>query len=282
MSVDPVFGNDQVALRGPWRGDNLVQVAPTADDVASGRDRYHLDFPGNALSPKCDYEAWQQSLPTVPTTYAHVVSEEGQTALQYWFFYVYNDYNDRHEGDWEMIQLELPGRDRGGGGGRRARPRPASRSTTAVSGRPGVTRSSSWSTARTRSSTRRPGRTRTTSGRPSTSAGVRRRASAATTRAGPRASSGRASSWCRRIRSPPPAVPVDRLPGVLGRGAGDLQQRPDRARAPTTSGIIRSSGRRRAGTRRRSRSRARSTACRARRACSAGPSPRARPPSTWP
>jgi hypothetical protein len=29
----------------------------------------------------------------------------GGLALQYWFFYVYNDWNDRHEGDWEMIQL---------------------------------------------------------------------------------------------------------------------------------------------------------------------------------
>ena len=26
-------------------------------------------------------------------------------ALQYWFFYVYNDWNDKHEGDWEMVQL---------------------------------------------------------------------------------------------------------------------------------------------------------------------------------
>jgi hypothetical protein len=41
-------------------------------------------------------------------TYAHVVSESqhpGQLALQYWFFYVFNDWNNLHEGDWEMIQL---------------------------------------------------------------------------------------------------------------------------------------------------------------------------------
>ena len=31
----------------------------------------------------------------------------GQLALQYWFFYVFNDYNDKHEGDWEMIQLDF-------------------------------------------------------------------------------------------------------------------------------------------------------------------------------
>src|SRR5262249_19636803 len=30
-----------------------------------------------------------------------------QLALQYWFFYVFNDFNDKHEGDWEMIQLDF-------------------------------------------------------------------------------------------------------------------------------------------------------------------------------
>ena len=28
-------------------------------------------------------------------------------ALQYWFFYVFNDFNNLHEGDWEMIQLDF-------------------------------------------------------------------------------------------------------------------------------------------------------------------------------
>jgi hypothetical protein len=31
----------------------------------------------------------------------------GQLALQYWFFYVFNNFNDKHEGDWEMIQLNF-------------------------------------------------------------------------------------------------------------------------------------------------------------------------------
>jgi hypothetical protein len=26
-------------------------------------------------------------------------------ALQYWLFYVYNDFNNKHEGDWEMVQI---------------------------------------------------------------------------------------------------------------------------------------------------------------------------------
>ena len=28
-------------------------------------------------------------------------------ALQYWLYYVYNDYNDKHESDWEEIQLHF-------------------------------------------------------------------------------------------------------------------------------------------------------------------------------
>ena len=40
--------------------------------------------------------------------YAHVVTDPdhpGKLALQYWFFYPYNHWNNLHEGDWEMIQL---------------------------------------------------------------------------------------------------------------------------------------------------------------------------------
>jgi hypothetical protein len=107
IDVNAVLGNDQVALRGPWEESNLVGVAPTASDLAAGLKNYHLDFPGDALRPGCTYEQWERSLGTaaIPTTYARVTSEAGKTALQYWFFYIYNDFNNKHEGDWEMIQL---------------------------------------------------------------------------------------------------------------------------------------------------------------------------------
>ena len=31
----------------------------------------------------------------------------GRLALQYWLFYAFNDWNNLHEGDWEMIQLDF-------------------------------------------------------------------------------------------------------------------------------------------------------------------------------
>ena len=108
--VETVLGDRSVALRGPWEGDEVVKVGPTAEDLSGGLFGYHLDFPGNPLEAGCDYETWVRATGggTAPTTYAHVATEVGRDdrlALQYWFFYPYNDYTNKHEGDWEVIQL---------------------------------------------------------------------------------------------------------------------------------------------------------------------------------
>ena len=107
--VDVLFDEPTVALRGPWNPTDLVKIGPAAGDLAD-RFEYHLDFPGDALDPGCDYERWARRLTqgTSPTVYAHVATEPGRPgrlALQYWFFYPYNEFNNLHEGDWEMIQL---------------------------------------------------------------------------------------------------------------------------------------------------------------------------------
>ena len=109
LDVDLLFDEPTVALRGPWNAVDLVKIGPTAADLAQLYE-YHLDFPGNALRPGCDYERWARRLGQArnPTVYAHVASEPGRPgmlALQYWLFYAFNDWNNLHEGDWEMIQL---------------------------------------------------------------------------------------------------------------------------------------------------------------------------------
>ena len=101
-----------VSLRGPWNRTDLVAIAPTAERIGQGLYGYHLDFPGNALDPGCTYEQWARAISgaTRPTVYAHVATDSrrpGKLALQYWFFYVFNDWNNLHEGDWEMIQLDF-------------------------------------------------------------------------------------------------------------------------------------------------------------------------------
>ncbi|HWO48129.1 MAG TPA: hypothetical protein VNM41_08715, partial [Solirubrobacterales bacterium] len=110
IDVSLLFGEPTVALRGPWNTDDLVKIGPTAKDLSKGLFDYHLDFPGSALEPGCDYLRWQRRLVggQTPAVYAHVATEAGRPgklALQYWLFYVFNDWNNLHEGDWEMIQL---------------------------------------------------------------------------------------------------------------------------------------------------------------------------------
>jgi hypothetical protein len=112
LDVDALFGQPTVALRGPWNAADLVKIGPTADDLARGLYEYHLDFPGDALSPGCGYERWARRISEghQPTVYAHVATDSahpGRLALQYWLFYAYNDWNNLHEGDWEMIQLDF-------------------------------------------------------------------------------------------------------------------------------------------------------------------------------
>jgi len=112
LDVDALFGQPTVALRGPWNAADLVKIGPTADDLAGGLYEYHLDFPGDALSPGCGYERWARRVSEGhrPTVYAHVATDPaypGRLALQYWLFYAYNDWNNLHEGDWEMIQLDF-------------------------------------------------------------------------------------------------------------------------------------------------------------------------------
>jgi hypothetical protein len=113
IDIDAILDEETVSLRGPWRSNDLVEIGPSADDLGRGLFEYNIDFPGEALRPGCNYERWGRRLAedTEPTVYAHLTAEPAhpdRLALQYWLFYVYNDWNNLHEGDWEMIQLVFP------------------------------------------------------------------------------------------------------------------------------------------------------------------------------
>jgi hypothetical protein len=113
IDIEAILDEDTVSLRGPWRSNDLVEIGPSADDLGRGLYEYNLDFPGDALNPGCDYEKWARRITedTEPTVYAHVATEAAypdRLALQYWFYYPFNDWNNLHEGDWEMIQLVFP------------------------------------------------------------------------------------------------------------------------------------------------------------------------------
>ncbi|WP_132294580.1 hypothetical protein [Kribbella sp. VKM Ac-2568] len=108
--VEAVLGNQQVALRGPWRPPDLVRTQPEAKDISLGFPGHFLDFPGDPLRPGCGYAEWSADINAAfpATVYAHLASDPkfpDKLSLEYWFFYVFNDYNNTHEGDWESIQL---------------------------------------------------------------------------------------------------------------------------------------------------------------------------------
>jgi hypothetical protein len=113
IDIDAVLDEETVSLRGPWRSNDLVEIGPSGDDLGRGLYEYNLDFPGDALRPGCDYERWARRVTegSEPTVYAHVAQEAAypdRLSLQYWLYYPFNDWNNLHEGDWEMIQLVFP------------------------------------------------------------------------------------------------------------------------------------------------------------------------------
>jgi hypothetical protein len=42
-----------------------------------------------------------------PSIYGRVTKDGGEIIAQYWFYWVFNQWNDVHESDWEMIQLHF-------------------------------------------------------------------------------------------------------------------------------------------------------------------------------
>ncbi|HEY7034399.1 MAG TPA: hypothetical protein VH482_23885 [Thermomicrobiales bacterium] len=119
--VESVLGNPAIALKQATTDssatDPVVKMGPTAQDLAGKDDTYYLDFPGNPRDPGCTYEKDFKALVAQnnlqPTTYAHIVPDpvHDQLFLQYWFYYYFNDWNNGHETDWEMIQLVFAGTD---------------------------------------------------------------------------------------------------------------------------------------------------------------------------
>lgn len=110
MSVDVVLGNEDVTLRQAGVGDPVVTRAPVASDLFDRGPGFFLDFNGLALDPECTYErdfrTYTQD--TAPLVYAHVATqadEPGFIAVQYWLYWYYNDWNNKHESDWAFIQI---------------------------------------------------------------------------------------------------------------------------------------------------------------------------------
>ena len=110
MQVQPLLGNPEIALRQVGNGDPVMRWAPTAKDLYGLGGGTYLDLPGDALSPGCLYAEDSARYAPLSTSavYAHVVQQAnrpGYVAVQYWLYWYYNDWNDKHESDWEFIQV---------------------------------------------------------------------------------------------------------------------------------------------------------------------------------
>src|SRR5215211_1461321 len=108
--VDVVFADDEVVLREGPQQEPVTSPVENADLFALPDD-FATDFPGKPRTPGCDYETHFKAVmgDRRPVVYAAIASQDDQPVIsqQYWFFYYFNDFNNLHEGDWEMIQLHF-------------------------------------------------------------------------------------------------------------------------------------------------------------------------------
>lgn len=112
--VETMLGNPTVTLQKyDERTERLedVKKAATVEDIQGLKGDYYLNLRGEALGDTCVYArdfaqlVLEEKAPAI--TYAHIAREPNHEgfALQYWFFWYFNQFNDLHEGDWEGMQL---------------------------------------------------------------------------------------------------------------------------------------------------------------------------------
>jgi hypothetical protein len=112
-SVDTMLGNPNATLRRTRADGRLeaVRTAPGVADIAGRGEGWYIDLRGRPRGNTCVYArdfAKLVGAGAAPgVTYARVARENGRpgVALQYWFFWYFNQFNDLHEGDWEGMQL---------------------------------------------------------------------------------------------------------------------------------------------------------------------------------
>ncbi len=109
-SVEIVLDNPEIALRQVGGGNPTVMRGPSAGDLLGLGEGFFLDFPGSSLEPGCiyqrDFDKFTEAYP--PTVYAHIVQQSDvpdRVFVQYWIYWYYNDWNNKHESDWEGITV---------------------------------------------------------------------------------------------------------------------------------------------------------------------------------
>jgi RsiW-degrading membrane proteinase PrsW (M82 family) len=121
QSVDVLVHNSRLRQDVPfWFDVNILNEVTLPDLLTFYHSDYFLDvwYGSKGASDYKNYSAhrdyYLENLspdaggPPI-TTYAHVVRDQvnQKISIQYWLFYFYNDWFNKHEGDWEFVQVIL-------------------------------------------------------------------------------------------------------------------------------------------------------------------------------
>lgn len=125
MSKENKVLREYIALTNERLRANDWGDLPTTDEDGHRID-YHVDAPGDDRADR-GLSGWRQRWRDItgsdkartnpaqsyqPTQYVHFYwfnREKGLLAVQYWFYYPYNEWINHHEGDWERINVVLRG-----------------------------------------------------------------------------------------------------------------------------------------------------------------------------
>jgi hypothetical protein len=98
----------------PPRG-RAVQLRPTLFSLPVAASPSYLDIRGaEPYSQASQYRSIEQQLERArprPTVYWQIARQPstGRIAIEYWLLYLYNDFADRHEADWEGVTVVVDG-----------------------------------------------------------------------------------------------------------------------------------------------------------------------------
>ncbi len=112
LRLDDYLSRTVLRSGSPPHG-TIAQAQPTLFSLPITSSPTYLDIRGaepNLLASK--YPAIEQQLRLArprPTVYFHLAYEPSQSrvAIEYWLLYLYNDFYDQHEADWEGVTVVL-------------------------------------------------------------------------------------------------------------------------------------------------------------------------------
>ena len=113
LTRETLFGIHRPAGSYPLLIDSTDLLNDIIGDLAFKDSTNYLDFSpiwGGGEWNKKDGEVGYKSLILNPTVYYKIFENKGHDylkAVQYWFFYFYNDWSKDHPGDWETITVFL-------------------------------------------------------------------------------------------------------------------------------------------------------------------------------